>query len=144
MWPKPACMQTHVFLFALMTVKLLPAWWLFSLVRRCEISVRTHGQFTNSSALPRLGFWGDCSASNEFLPSNFSPSCRLGSIHVWRLCNPLSELLSCWTGRPCRQTRGCYSDVRRAFKHCLFAVLLWMIDSGLKMMAWQNHLPSQL
>lgn len=27
---------------------------------------------------------------------------------------------------------------------CLFAVLLWMIDSGLKMMAWHNHLPSQL
>lgn len=27
---------------------------------------------------------------------------------------------------------------------CLFAVLLWMIDSGLKMIAWHNHLPSQL
>ncbi len=27
---------------------------------------------------------------------------------------------------------------------CHFAVLLWMIDSGLKMMAWHNHLPSQL
>lgn len=27
---------------------------------------------------------------------------------------------------------------------CLFVVLLWMIDSGLKMMAWHNHLPSLL
>lgn len=27
---------------------------------------------------------------------------------------------------------------------CLFAVLLWMIDSGLRMMAWHNHLPSRI
>lgn len=27
---------------------------------------------------------------------------------------------------------------------CLFAVLLWMIDSGLKMVAWHNYLPARV
>lgn len=90
-----------------------------------------------------IGLWGESSAPNELFPSNFSLSCRLGSIHIWHLCNRLSELLSCWTGRPRRQMNGCYSDVRRAFKR--LSLRSAFVDDWLwSLMAWHNHLPSYL
>lgn len=54
-----------------MTVRLLAACWLFLLVKSYEISFRTHGQFTNFSAL-RGGeaCEEEAALSNELLPSN--------------------------------------------------------------------------
>lgn len=83
-------MQTHAFLFALMTVQPLAAWWWFPLVKCYEKSLRTHGQFTNFLHY-RDGFTRSRAAlPNEFFPSNFFPSCHPGSIHVWLLCKQLS------------------------------------------------------
>lgn len=86
-----------------------------------------------------IGLWGGSSAPNELFPSSVSLSCRLVSTHIWHLCNQLSELLSCWTGRPRRQTNGCYSDVRRAFKR--LSLRSAFVDDWLwSLMAWHNHL----
>lgn len=90
-----------------------------------------------------IGLWGGSSAPNELFPSSFSLSCHLVSTHIWHLCNQLSELLSCWAGRPRRQMNGCYSDVRRAFKR--LSLCSAFVDDWLwSLMAWHNHLPSYL
>lgn len=129
-----AC-KANAFLFALVTVQLLarlvalfPCHALWDILHPSELMA--------TSRIP-LHYWdGLCEESaaspNEFPPSNFSPSCRLGSIHIWHLCN----WLSCWTGRPRRRKNGCYSDVRRAFKQLSLRSAfvddwLWSEDDGL-------------
>lgn len=95
------------------------------------------------SLLSEIVLWGGSSTPNELFPSSFSLSCRLVSTHIWHLCNRLSELLSCWTGRPRRQMNGCYSDVRRAFKR--LSLRGAFVDDWLwSLMAWHNHLPPYL
>ena len=136
---KATRMQTHAFLFALMTAELLAAWWCFSPLSSIE---RDPSQLMASSqippALPRRALWGECRAANEFPPSNFSPSCRLGSVHVRHLC----KRLSCWTrggggGEAMWADEGsCYSDARRAFKPLSLRGSsgddwLWSEDDGL-------------
>lgn len=94
-------------------------------------------------ASPHISLWRRASVSsapNELLPSNFSPSCRLASTHVWHVCNWLSEPLSCWSGRSRQQMSSSYSDVRRAAET---PSLLWMIDSE-SLMARHDRLPSRL
>lgn len=77
---------------------------------------------------------------NEFLPSNFPSSCRLRSVQMCH-CQSCSHagLQGC-AGRRTVVT----AMWGESLSDCLFALLLWMIDSGLKMMAWQNHLLPQL
>lgn len=87
--------------------------------------------------------WRVSSAPNELLPSNFSLPRRLASIHLWHACNGLSELLSCWSRRPCKQMNSSYSDVRRAAEalslRCAF------VDDWLgSLMAGNHQSPSRL